>query len=84
MASQPDLVKIGSEGFAIIDSFYGAQNRGGFTGRQRKEHYHGHSNEEPVINSKDAAYNYGGLMVVNYPKTKPKNRWGKVFQFVKS
>ncbi|KAL1320880.1 hypothetical protein HN51_065591 [Arachis hypogaea] len=44
-------------------------------------HEHHHNKEERVINSKDAASKYGGIMVVNYPnnKTKSKSFWGKIF-----
>jgi hypothetical protein len=77
---QKDLVKIGIEGFDLIDKFYGPpkklSNNGG---RQRQ-----YNKEEIVINSKDAAYKYGGIMVVNYPKARPKNRWGNIFKAFKS
>ncbi|KAJ1407678.1 hypothetical protein SESBI_24152 [Sesbania bispinosa] len=87
MAAQPDLVKIGKEGFAIIETFYGAPTRRS-TKRQGRwglqDQYSVSSKEEAVvINSKDAASKYGGIMVVNYPKTKPQSRWGKIFQALK-
>ncbi|KAK7246367.1 hypothetical protein RIF29_41234 [Crotalaria pallida] len=94
MAHQQDLVKIGLEGFELIDKLYGPSARrptnGGFSTRQRQGRWgvqattldHGKL-EEPVINSKDAASKYGGIMIVNYPKTKPQNRWGKIFQAFK-
>ena len=91
MAPQPDLVKIGLEGFALIDNFYGPptkmSNNGGRQGQGRKglqANQYQYNKEETVINSKDAAYSYGGIMVVNYPKTRPKNRWGNIFKAFKS
>lgn len=94
MAPQQDLVKIGLEGFALIDTYYGAPTKrttnGGFNGRQ-KQGCKGiqiiqdqHSKEELIINSKDAAYYFGGVMAVNYPKTRPQSRWGKVFKAFKA
>ncbi|KAK7303754.1 hypothetical protein RJT34_14668 [Clitoria ternatea] len=79
-----DLVKIGLEGFALIDTFYGGrqrqQGRWGFQGTTQD---HCCKEEAVVINSKDAASKYGGIMVVNYSKTKPQNRWGKFMQVFK-
>ncbi|TKY72567.1 hypothetical protein E2542_SST01308 [Spatholobus suberectus] len=93
MEPHPDLVKIGLEGFDLIDRFYGAPTRRpsnvGFTGRQRQGRWgvqatKDHKKEEPVINSKEAVSKFGGFMVVNYyPKTKPQNRWGKFIQAFK-
>ncbi|WVZ18895.1 hypothetical protein V8G54_006217 [Vigna mungo] len=72
MAHESDLVKIGMEGFDLIDRFYGAQLRRGSNVKQRQNH----KEESAVINSKEAASKFGGIMVVNYfPKTKPQNRW---------
>ena len=83
---QQDLVKIGLEGFDLIDTFYPPTRRsstnGGFmTARQRQGQgrSHDHNKEEPAINSEDAAFKYGGISVVKYPKTKPKSFWGKLF-----
>lgn len=99
MAPQQDLVKIGLEGFDLIDTLYGPptrrSNNGGFITRQRQGNRgvqptygygygYDHNKEEPVINSNEAAYIYGGFMVVDYPKTnKPQNRWGKMFRAFK-
>ncbi|KAL5097950.1 hypothetical protein RYX36_002277, partial [Vicia faba] len=69
------LAKIGLEGFALIDAFYGPRPPSKMSsngGRKRQVHNKDQYNKEE-INSMDAAYNYGGIMVVNYPK--PKNRW---------
>ncbi|KAG4990474.1 hypothetical protein JHK82_023977 [Glycine max] len=93
MAPQQDLVKIGLEGFELIDRFYGAPIRrpaNNNVGKQRQGRWgvqatHQSHKEEPVvINSKEAASKFGGIMVVNYyPKTKPQNRWGKFIQAFK-
>ncbi|KAK7329487.1 hypothetical protein VNO77_23656 [Canavalia gladiata] len=91
MASQQDLVKIGLEGFDIIDRFYGAPNKRSTNGSRQRQGRWGfqgiqshHTKEEQVINSKDAASQYGGIMILNYPNTKPHNRWGKIFKVFKS
>lgn len=97
MAPQPDLAKIGREGFDLIETFHGAPaaprrpTNGGFNGRlQRQARWAGiqgiqdqYKKEEPVITSKEAVYNYGGINVVSYPKTKPQNRWGNFFKAFK-
>ncbi|KAG4946334.1 hypothetical protein JHK87_042341 [Glycine soja] len=83
MAPQQDLVKIGLEGFDLIDRFYGAPIRRPANvskqrqGRSGVQATHQNHKEEPVvINSREAASKFGGIMVVNYyPKTKPQNRW---------
>lgn len=84
MAPQQDLAKIGLEGFALIDAFYGPPSKMSSNGgRKRQVHNKDQYNKEEMT-SKDAAYNYGGIMIVNYPKTKPKNRWGNIFKAFKS
>lgn len=86
MAPQQDLAKIGLEGFALIDAFYGPPTKMSSNGG-RKRQVHNHNKDQynkEEINSIDAAYNYGGIMAVNYPKTKPKNRWVNIFKAFKS
>ena len=71
-----DLRKIGVEGFALIDKFYGPSRR------RRANDAFGivqvpSGGREPAINSEEAAMHYGGVMVINYPKGKPPKRWGR-------
>ncbi|KHN26527.1 hypothetical protein glysoja_019766 [Glycine soja] len=78
MAPPTDLRVIASEGFDLIDRFYGpsAQSRpkrnGVFPSRQGPwvVQVPNDELEEPmsVINSRDAAARYGGITIVNYPK----------------
>ncbi|KAK7412918.1 hypothetical protein VNO78_04678 [Psophocarpus tetragonolobus] len=90
MAHQSDLVKIGLEGFDLIDRFYGAPIRRPVAngGKQRQGRWgvqatQNHK-EDTVLNSKEAASKFGGIVVMNYyPKTKPQNRWGKFIQAFK-
>ncbi|KAK7354830.1 hypothetical protein VNO80_20343 [Phaseolus coccineus] len=89
MAHQSDLAKIGLEGFDLIERFYGAPMRRPGNVKQRQGRWgvqppQNHKEEPAVINSKEAASKFGGIMVVNYfPKTKPHNRWGKFIQAFK-
>nr|KYP43503.1 hypothetical protein KK1_035070 [Cajanus cajan] len=89
MAPPTDLRVIGSEGFALIDKFYGPPsasarrrpNRNGvFPARQGRwvVQVPNDELEEPVINSREAATRYGGIMIVNYPK--PQTRFGRLFK----
>ncbi|KAG4956675.1 hypothetical protein JHK85_043055 [Glycine max] len=82
MAPPTDLRVIASEGFDLIDKFCGpsAPRRpnnmnGVFPARQGRWMVQVPNDEleEPmsVINSREAAARYGGIMIVNYPK-KPK------------
>ena len=84
MAPPPaDLRKIGAEGFALIDKFYGPHRRTSATDafparRERCCVVHQVPNdemEEPALNSREAAVHFGGVAAVNYPKGKPQNRW---------
>ncbi|KAL2340974.1 hypothetical protein Fmac_008914 [Flemingia macrophylla] len=76
MAPSADLRKIGLEGFALIDKFYGPPRRGNdaFQGR-RERTWVVHQVPNAVI--EDSA----GMSAVNYPKGKPQNRWGRPFKF---
>jgi len=83
MAPPTDLRVIGSEGFALIDKFYGPSARrrpnpkGVFPARQGRwvVQVPNDELEEPVINSREAASRYGGIMIVNYPKPKTHVNW---------
>ncbi|QCE13293.1 hypothetical protein DEO72_LG11g286 [Vigna unguiculata] len=81
MAHESDLVKIGLEGFDLIERFYGAAAPMRRPGNMKQRH----KEEHAVINSKEAASKFGGIMIVNYfpNKTKPHNRWGKFIQAFK-
>ncbi|KAG4946331.1 hypothetical protein AAZX31_15G143800 [Glycine max] len=88
MAPPTDLRVIGSEGFALIDGFYGPSARrrhntnGVFPSRQGRwvVQMPNDELEDPisVINSRDAAARYGGIMIMNYPK--PQTRLGRSFK----
>ena len=86
MAPPADLREIGLEGFALIDKFYGASsaptrpyaNRA-FPARQGRwvvQVPHDEM-EEPLMNSKEVAGRFGGIMAVNYFKGKPQIRCGR-------
>ncbi|KAJ1407677.1 hypothetical protein SESBI_24151 [Sesbania bispinosa] len=92
MAPPPaDLRKIGLEGFALIDKFFGpprrslaAANDANFNGRRERSwvvyQVPNGEMEQPFMNSNEAAIHYGGISVVsnnNHPKGKPQNRWGR-------
>ncbi|KAK7329486.1 hypothetical protein VNO77_23655 [Canavalia gladiata] len=87
---QADLRKIGAEGFALIDKFYGPSRRSNandaFQGRRERSwvvyHLPNDFMEQPSVNfnSNDAAFHYAGISVVNYSKGKPQNRWNSPFQ----
>ncbi|TKY72570.1 hypothetical protein E2542_SST01311 [Spatholobus suberectus] len=86
MAPPADLRVIGSEGFALIDKFYGPSARrrpntnGVFPARQGRwvVQVPNDELEEPVMNSREAAACYGGIMIVNYPR--PQTRLGRSFK----
>jgi hypothetical protein len=62
-----DLRKIGLEGFALIDKFYGPPRR---------------SNMEDLASTKDATAYFVEISHVSYPKGKlPQNRWGRPIKF---
>ena len=78
------LVKIGLEGFDLIDKVCGPRpprrSSGGVPyprqGRWGFQAFNGKNEEEAVIiNSKDAARRYHGVVVVSYPNTKPAQKW---------
>ncbi|KAI4345381.1 hypothetical protein L6164_012510 [Bauhinia variegata] len=87
-APQANLREIGLEGFSLIDKFYGPPRRshgGVFLVRQGHWVVQVPSDEmdDPVavINSKDAAGKYGGVMIMNYSKgLKPQNRRVRPFE----
>ena len=87
MARRADqLREIGLEGFALIDKYYGPSPRrsingsdqGVFPARQERwvVQVPNGEMEVPFLNSKDAASQLGGIMIMNYPKGKPQNRRG--------
>ncbi|TKY72572.1 hypothetical protein E2542_SST01313 [Spatholobus suberectus] len=86
---QADLRKIGIEGFDLIDKLYGPSRRSSgsdvFHGRRERcwvvYQVPNDVMEEPVLNSKEAALHFAGISVVNYPKGKPQNRWGRPIKF---
>ncbi|KAK7303755.1 hypothetical protein RJT34_14669 [Clitoria ternatea] len=71
-----DLRKIGLEGFALIDKFYGPPRRSSTATEGRRErnwvvyHVPNHLMEDPSVNTKDA-----GISLANYPKPKPQNQF---------
>lgn len=84
MAPPPaDLRKIGEEGFALLEKFYGPTRRS-----SANEAFHGRRDRNWVVcqvandqmegpSSKDyVALPYAGT-VSRYPKGKPQNRWGR-------
>ncbi|KAI4345379.1 hypothetical protein L6164_012508 [Bauhinia variegata] len=77
-AHQANLREIGLEGFPLIDKFYGPPRRSVFPARQGRWVVQVPSDEmdDPaVINSKDAAAIYGGVMIMNYSNgIKTQNR----------
>ncbi|BAT80292.1 hypothetical protein VIGAN_02329000 [Vigna angularis var. angularis] len=83
MPQPTDLRVIGSEGFALIDKFYGSSTRrrpnkkGVFPSRQGRWMVQVPNDEleEPVINSREAASRYGGIMIMNYPKPQTHLNW---------
>nr|KYP43499.1 hypothetical protein KK1_035066 [Cajanus cajan]KYP43501.1 hypothetical protein KK1_035068 [Cajanus cajan] len=79
-SSQSELRKIGLEGFALIDKFYGPARRSpasdAFPGRREGfwvVHQANGEMEEPVVKTKEVC-SYGAA-VANYPRAKPQNRW---------
>lgn len=84
MAPQPDLKKIGKEGFDMIDQVYGRRNQASpphqyhyqhhqsYTYRQQHSHfYQVVTMRDPVIDSNQAAILYGGTIIVDYSNRKP-------------
>ncbi|KAL2340975.1 hypothetical protein Fmac_008915 [Flemingia macrophylla] len=84
MAQPTDLRAIGSEGFGLIDKFYGPS----LASARRRPNGNGVSParqgrwvvqvpndelEEPVINSREALARYGGIMIVSYPKPQTRS-----------
>ncbi|KAK7291679.1 hypothetical protein RIF29_07014 [Crotalaria pallida] len=85
MAPSASLRDIGLEGFALIERFYGAPaaqkrsyTKGVFPARQGRWFVQVPHDEmeEPVMNSKEVAARFGGVMAVNYFKGKPQVRYG--------
>jgi len=84
MAPQTNLREIGLEGFDLIEKFYGAprraRNNSVFPARQGRWVVQVPNDEmkEPVImNSKEVAARFGGILVVDYFKGKPQVRCGR-------
>ncbi|CAJ2653941.1 unnamed protein product [Trifolium pratense] len=73
MAPQKNLREIGMEGFDLIDKFYGApsrtKNNRAFPARQGRwvVQVPNDEMEEPVMNSKEAATRFGGILVRGRP-----------------
>ncbi|RDX96331.1 hypothetical protein CR513_21023, partial [Mucuna pruriens] len=75
---QADLRQIGVEGFALIDRFFGPPRRSSVNDALGVYQVpNNHVGTEPALNSKDAAFHFFGISVVNYPKGKPQNHWGR-------
>ncbi|WJX90663.1 hypothetical protein P8452_72535 [Trifolium repens] len=74
MAPQTKLREIGLEGFDLIDKFYGAprraKNNRAFPARQGSwvVQVPNDEMEDPVINSKEVAARFGGILVLDYFK----------------
>ncbi|KAK7303756.1 hypothetical protein RJT34_14670 [Clitoria ternatea] len=90
MAPAAELKAIGSEGFGLIEKFYGASSsarrksnngNGVFPARQGRwvVQVPNDEMEEPPMNSIEAANRFGGIMIISYPK--PKTRLGKGFKY---
>lgn len=73
-----DLRKIGLEGFALIDKFYGPTRR---SSSWIVSQVPNNEREEHAVTSRDAAAHLGGISVVSYSKGKPHNRWGKPIKY---
>ncbi|TKY72569.1 hypothetical protein E2542_SST01310 [Spatholobus suberectus] len=79
-SSQADLRKIGLEGFALIDKFYGpSRANDAFPGRREAGFWVVHQvpngeMEKPAVKAKEVV----GIAVPNYPRGgKLQNRWGR-------
>ncbi|CAJ1963340.1 unnamed protein product [Sphenostylis stenocarpa] len=91
MAPPPaDLRQIGAEGFALIDKFYGPPRR---SSGIDAVYLHGRRErcsvvyqvpkdvmDESSVIGKEPVGPFSGISVVNYPKPKPQNRWGRPFK----
>jgi hypothetical protein len=83
MTPQTKLREIGLEGFDLIDKFYGAprraKNNRAFPARQGSwvVQVPNDEMEEPVMNSKDVAARFGGILVLDYFKGKPHIHCGR-------
>lgn len=70
MAPQANLVKAGSEGFALLEEYYGRPRKAA------RQYFHQGSHQvfkkQPEINSKMAAEIYGGIVITEYKA----NRYG--------
>lgn len=80
-----DLRKIGVEGFALIEKFYGPTSRRSSTAMMSDTKFAGRREmEEPLaaVTSKDAAAHFGGISVVSYSKgIKSHNRWVRPIKY---
>jgi len=79
MAPQKNLREIGLEGFDLIEKFYGAPRRV-FPARQGPwvVQVPNDEMEEPVVmNSKEVAARFGGILIVDYFKGKQQVRCGR-------
>ncbi|GAU11189.1 hypothetical protein TSUD_198130 [Trifolium subterraneum] len=83
MAPQTNLREIGLEGFDLIDKFYGApkraKNNRAFPARQGRwiVQIPNDEMEEPVMNSKEVAARFGGILLVDYFKGKSHIHCGR-------
>jgi len=91
MAPPADLRKIGAEGFALIDKFYGPPRK---SSGNDAWHLHGRRErccvvyqvpndamDESSVIGMEPAGPFVGIAVGGYAKPKPQNRWGRVFKF---
>ena len=76
MARQAErLYKIGLEGFALIDEWYGYPRRSSTPQEHHQQRYDYGGIQVPmmkmdVINNKEAAKHYGGVVIMDYRKKK--------------
>ncbi|KAK7412922.1 hypothetical protein VNO78_04682 [Psophocarpus tetragonolobus] len=86
MAPPTDLRVVGSEGFDLIDKLYGSSasarrransRKGVFPAKQGRwvVQVPNDELEEPVIDSREAAARFGGIMILNFPKPKARLNW---------
>lgn len=74
MAPPADLRKIGLEGFALIDKYYGRQAR--WVGQVPHDEI-----EQPAIYSRDVAPHQGGVILSYTTKPKSQGRYVRQFKY---